>query len=353
MFEDRENNVWVGTHGGGMTRFRHRAAYLFHEASNSDETQIDTVAATAAGRLLLATYEGGLIQFDAASMRFGAFPPYRGNSRLAAHSRVLTALEDHAGTIWTNLSGMGLFRIRAHSPKTHESSVEEQSSRELEGKTIFEDSRGTLWVGTYFGIARQESGEFEFYRSESGLPQGLISAIGEDQDGGIWVGGAAGLFHWKDGRFEKFLPSGAHEYGPVTSLFRSRDGAFWIGLENGGLDRLWNGTLHHYGASQGLPPVKITSVIEDDERRLWLATFHDGLLCVPIESLDAVAAQQRQKVAVVWLKKEDGLETNAFRYGYQPAAAKGKDGRLWFATLKGLVMVDPKRIGRNSVSPRC
>ncbi len=194
LFEDRENNVWVGTHGGGMTRFRHRAAYLFHEASNSDETQIDTVAATAAGRLLLATYEGGLIQFDAASMRFGAFPQYRGNSRLAAHSRVLTALEDHAGTIWTNLSGMGLFRIRAHSPKTHESSVEEQSSRELEGKTIFEDSRGTLWVGTYFGIARQESGEFEFYRSESGLPQGLISAIGEDQDGGIWVGGAAGFF---------------------------------------------------------------------------------------------------------------------------------------------------------------
>ena len=344
LFEDRENNVWVGTHGGGMTRFRHRAAYLFHETSNSDETQIDTVAARAAGQLLLATYEGGLIQFDEGSMRFGAVPEYRGDSRLATRSRVLAALEDQFGTIWTNLSGAGLFRIRG-------SLVEEQSPRELEGKTIFEDSRGTVWIGTYFGIARQESGKFKFYRAESGLPQGLISAIGEDQEGGIWVGGEAGLFHWKDGRFEKFLPSGTREYGPVTSLFRSRDGALWIGLENGGLDRLWNGILRHYGAGQGLPPVKITSVIEDDERRLWLATFHDGLLCVPIESFDAVAAQQRQKVAWIWLKKEDGLETNAFRYGYQPAAAKGKNGRLWFATLKGLVMVDPKRVGRNSVVP--
>ena len=35
----------------------------------------------------------------------------------------------------------------------------------------------------------------------------------------------------------------------------------------------------------------------------------------------------------------------------QPAAWRGRDGRLWFTTQKGIVVVDPNRLAHNGLTP--
>jgi signal transduction histidine kinase len=48
---------------------------------------------------------------------------------------------------------------------------------------------------------------------------------------------------------------------------------------------------------------------------------------------------------------EDGLETSECSVNIQPVVCRGRDRRLWFATSKGVSVVDPGRLRTNSVPP--
>jgi hypothetical protein len=47
----------------------------------------------------------------------------------------------------------------------------------------------------------------------------------------------------------------------------------------------------------------------------------------------------------------DGMKSDECFGGYQPAGWKAHDGRLWFATKRGAVMIDPKTFRRNVLPP--
>jgi PAS domain S-box-containing protein len=347
LLEDREKNIWVGTDGGGLVRLRRRAANVFDEAQGLGEIVIDSVVERAAGGILAATYGGGLVGFDEATRRFSRLIEQPVLKRISADSQVTSVLEDHAGTIWAGVYGRGIFRIRGRS-------MEQTMPGDLGGsipKSLLEDSRQTLWIGTDHGVASYRDGQFHPYGEESGLPRGDWNALAEDGHGGIWAGGPAGLFRLVDGRFQKFLPPGVASYGPITCLYTDRAGTLWIGVEDRGLNGLREGVLTRYGPAQGLEVTTPASIIEDGLGYLWIGTIRQGLARVPVASLAAVAEGRQPGLHAVWLTKEDGLATNQFRSNYQPAVWKGRDGRLWFATLKGLAVVDPRRFRENTAIP--
>jgi PAS domain S-box-containing protein len=346
IFEDREQNVWVGTHGGGMVRFRARAVRHFDDSDGLTEMMVDTVAERASGSLLVSTYGGGLLLFDESRLRFSPLTGYAGIEKITGKTVVSSTLDDGAGTIWAGVQSKGLYRFSQAGAK--ESNVGELGG--YTAKALFQDSRGTMWIGTEKGLASYQSSRFTKYDSQSRTGLGSISAIAEDRHREIWAGGIAGLFRIRSGRFEKFLMPDGRDFGAITSLHGNKD-SLWIGVENGGLYRLQDSALTSYGPDQGLPSSRITGITEDDQGRLWMATFEDGLLCVPVDSFDAVDARRSRLLDLIWLRREDGLGTNQFRSGYQPVLWKGRDGRLWFATLKGLVMADPQQVQRNLTVP--
>src|SRR5262249_50059036 len=47
----------------------------------------------------------------------------------------------------------------------------------------------------------------------------------------------------------------------------------------------------------------------------------------------------------------DGMNSRECNGGFQPAGWKTRDGRLWFPTEKGLVVVDPQKLKANSLPP--
>src|SRR5688500_17748824 len=49
---------------------------------------------------------------------------------------------------------------------------------------------------------------------------------------------------------------------------------------------------------------------------------------------------------------KDGLIPNETNGGFQPAAWRGRDGRIWFPTIRGLAVVQPARARTNLVPPR-
>src|SRR5690606_3076690 len=59
--------------------------------------------------------------------------------------------------------------------------------------TVYEDSRGDMWIGTAGGVTRISGDVFETYTIGDGLLDNAVYAISEDRDGRIWVGTRRGV----------------------------------------------------------------------------------------------------------------------------------------------------------------
>ncbi|MBR1755518.1 MAG: helix-turn-helix domain-containing protein [Bacteroidaceae bacterium] len=105
-------------------------------------------------------------------------------------------------------------------------------------------------------------------------------------------------------------------------LFRDHEGHILVGTQNGLLvydER--DGSLRHYGTSEGLPNNCIQSIIDDRDGRLWMATM--GGLC----RLDLATGK-----ALV-LDATDGITDRTFT---ERTALRTADGQLLFGTEHGI-----------------
>src|SRR5262249_19058218 len=92
----------------------------------------------------------------------------------------------------------------------------------------------------------------------------------------------------------------------------------------------------------------VQRVIEDGHGYLWMTSNH-GIFRVRQSEL-ANAAAGNGRIHPVPVNTASGMrsaECNNAQHG----AWKSRDGRLWFATVKGLAMADPARIELNPTPP--
>ncbi|MBR9920779.1 MAG: hypothetical protein GYB31_08065 [Bacteroidetes bacterium] len=110
------------------------------------------------------------------------------------------------------LFGMLLhFGVSAQSPLSgFEHLGEEQGLTEEHNSFVFKDSRGFIWIGSYFGLYRFDGLEVKNFTPgplEGQLPeQAVQSPFFEDGEGNVWFGTLSWLvcYNHKSGRFEKY-----------------------------------------------------------------------------------------------------------------------------------------------------
>ena len=124
----------------------------------------------------------------------------------------------------------------------------------------------------------------------------------------------------------------------------------WIGTD-GGLARLERGRLTSYTRAQGLPDEVISQILDDHSGNLWLGS-NRGIFRIARRELEAIASGGGASLNVVAYGRADGMENAQCTGGFHPAGLRTRDGKLWFSTVKGLVMVDPATIPRNDLPPR-
>ena len=70
VFEDRERNLWAGTSGGGLMRFRMRRCRSFGPESGLTERVVPSVSLGSDGELFIGTYGGdGVYRFGQSGIR--------------------------------------------------------------------------------------------------------------------------------------------------------------------------------------------------------------------------------------------------------------------------------------------
>ena len=212
--------------------------------------------------------------------------------------------------------------------------------------------QGGLWVGTAIGLLRYQDGQTNWFRSDLSPALRNVRAILEDREGNVWFGsGGNGIGCLQpDGKLRHFAKRDGLASDFVQCLYAAPDGALWVGTSGAGLCRYKEGRFATIGRAQGLPHGHICTILEDGLGFLWLSS-RGGIFRVAKAELDRCADGLTTEVSCLAYGLGDGMPTLACSAGLQPAGCKTPDGRLWFPTAKGLVVVDPQQVKTGSVPP--
>jgi ligand-binding sensor domain-containing protein/signal transduction histidine kinase len=325
VLEDREGNIWLAVDRAGLVRLRDARFQTFSTAQGSRMPAAASVAEDSRGAIWIGSIGSGLQRFTAGGLETVPLP------RPSAGGFVFSVFPAPDGRLWMSADREDLFYFDGTQVRP--------APWNLHGiKTILVDRSGAIWLGTKTGLSRARDGVLKTFGSADGFSRGDVRALAEDPQGAIWIGlGDGTVFRHTDGSFREFKPSDGEHGHAIWSLYADTDGTIWIGTFRGGLLRLRDGRFTRYTTEHGLPSNIICQVLEDGAGQLWMGSY-GGIFRVAKATLTTSVSGT---IPLVSYGRSDGLPTLECSGNYQPSAWKARNGRLWFATAKGVVSVDP------------
>jgi signal transduction histidine kinase/streptogramin lyase len=335
VFEDREGSLWVGTRNGDLAQFTDRTVSTKAGPPSVRNISIESVSEDAAGVMWFGTNRGLTRWEDGVERTFTTEDGLPEN-------RVYATYPADDGTLWVG-TAEGLLRWRGDRP----------ASAVLYPATIFSlylDRARTLWIGKNDGLGRLRDGRFEEVPNAGGFHSGQVRGIHEDDRGIVWVTTSNGLAQVEGNQLIRARESlGGAALHADRGIFSDRDGSLWFGAGTS-LVRRQGGTFRVLGTADGLPRDWLFQVLADDLGFLWAATSR-AIFRISKDSIEAVLRGQRHGFALASFDTSDRRGEIAARRSRTPGAWKARDGRLWFATLRGMVTIDPRRVRTNSLPP--
>lgn len=156
-------------------------------------------------------------------------------------------------------------------------------------RAFYVDNEGQVWMGTMDGvyILDTEDGKLSHYKHSRSdpfsLPNNSVWDIYGDRQSNVWIGMYSGKLCCvnvnESNAFRSWTPkTGGLNYAPV-SAFAEDGNSLWIGTEGGGLNLMNVSTEQIVPfVDKGKTPLSnVKSLVLDNDRRLWIATFREGL----------------------------------------------------------------------------
>ncbi len=338
FFEDHERNEWAGLDAGGLVRIRERRFQTFDTSGQVTTKPARSVCQETNGTLWIGTLGDGLACWQAGALTNLTVPGGTGKGF------AFCVCPDALGRLWVSAGDEDLL-VRERDAFTRVSPV-------VHGvKAILADKAGRIWIGSKRGLYVADSGSSTDFNLYKGFGRHDVRALSEDRFGGLWAGTEDGtLFHITGDTIAAFHPLDSKASQAIWSLLADDDGTIWAGTFRGGLLRFRDGKFTRFSINEGLPDNIICQILPDGAGNLWLGS-HQGIFRVAKSALNDFARGQVKSVSGTVFGRSDGLPSLECSGGYQPAAWRGQDGRLWFTTLKGAVSVKPDEIRPNLLPP--
>jgi ligand-binding sensor domain-containing protein/signal transduction histidine kinase len=337
-FQDHEGNVWTGIDRGGLVRLREKRFRLIGTQENLPAPAVSSVCEDENGDIWIGTFDGGLNRWRAGALKRFDLP--EGPNKASFFS----AYPDQRGRLWLSAGREDLFALE-----------DEKITRPLESahgiKAMLVDRSGRLWMGRQNGLSCLTNGVVTHFSQRSGFGRWDVRALAEDREGRIWIGtGDGALYSFENNHFTAHRTKDGLDNAAIWSLLAEDDGTIWVGTFRGGLLRFKDGQFARYTTQSGLPSDVICQILEDGLGKFWIGS-HKGIFYLPKSSFRAFDEGEIQSLPCISYGLYDGLPTLECSGNYQPSGWRGRDGNLWFATVKGLVSVRPDEVPVNRVPP--
>ncbi|MCU0287338.1 MAG: hypothetical protein MUF15_13205, partial [Acidobacteria bacterium] len=392
---DGDNNIWICTYTQGI--FRYRASdETFSNLSKANgfvDDIIRSITVDREGSIWIGTALGGV-----ARLRDGKFCVF-GTREGLVDDVVFAIIEDRNHYVWIGTNN-GLTRLKNEKELLNFGTGNGNGFPGLSNQTVdtlYEDSRGAIWVGTDKGLNQLQNSPAKIIKWEHYIPGNLVGAVTEDSWGNLWVGTDQELFI-KEKNSEKFkiidfkLNNAKDNYfNHVNLIYEDKNRNLWISVygrqglakfsegsftifdETNGLapislqciyedvDVLWLGTIHglirfknnkfnYFTMKDGLFNNNIYKILEDSRGNFWI-NCNKGFFSVRKKDLNDYADGKKVKILCTFYDKDDGMRSSECNGGFQTAGCKTHDGKLWFPTSKGVVIIIPEKPGINPLAP--
>jgi len=206
---------------------------------------------------------------------FNAIPFTNVNNQISQVVR--TIFQDSKGTIWFGAEN-GAWRLTGQS-LIHIDSIKSESGKGVTIKDITEDKYGTIWFGHTDGISSVEGETVINYYESDGLISNNVWCISSDAEGKIWIGTIKGVCVFDRKYFVNFkLPEGIRDTTMgvsstkiVHSILKDSKGTMWFST-NAGLFSFSNNRLKNVSDKVGIPTNYVGKIVEDKKGGFWVST---------------------------------------------------------------------------------
>ena len=325
---DRDGDIWAGTNGRGLLKFKYRTVWMFGEVDGLPPGSVPkAVLAASDGKLWVGGDCGGLSWFDGS--RFHMYADADG----LTDSCVSSLAEDTDKSILVGTFGGGVFRFL----DGRFTRVSEAITKGLSVVTaLVPTHQGSLWIGYSDGLILQEQGRTRRFTTADGLSSDQVYSAFEDHGGGIWVETSAGIDRFVQNHFVAVAPLYHAVFGEDQA-----GGLFALADRNGAFELKGNKAIVLKGAPEVMG-------IASSPGQLWLCGA--GIYRVPLQSLEAWTSEPAGPRDYTLFGRQDGMNSADCSDGFRNMAIT-RDGKLWVATNQGVAMLELSQAPPNNRAP--
>jgi len=341
MIEDREKTLWLGAGSVGLTALRQGKVETLEPPDHWQNRVVLSTTVSRDGAIWGSSEGSGIYRF--LNNQWTNYSDSSGLSNLF----VWSLSQDAQNRMWASTWGGGIYFQQGGlfvRPPGLENVTAPMAA-------TLQSADGSTWIGTASGLIHYQNGAVTWIGEKEGLKVPDVRTIAEAPDGTIWFGMlGGGLGRLQNGKITQFQKADGLSSDYVQSLHIDTDGALWIGTYGSGLDRFKDGKFSKVTTAAGLPNNFICAIEDDGQGNFWISS-HNGVARISKKSLNDCADGKSSSIASLTYGEGDGLPSVECSGGLQPAAGKLADGRICFATSKGLVVVDPSDTKVNQLAP--
>lgn len=347
IFRDEWKNYWIGTSGGGVSKYTGQQFKYLTQKQGLAGNYIYAVSEDESGNILIGNSGRGLQKLDSGRLVSVDLP------NQLAKAKIKTVYQAEDCSWWYGTDGDGVW------VQTADSFYQFNTSNGLKSNYIrafLEDDFGQMWIATAGGglqkvevMATDTVMEFLIQNidQKSGVEAERINDLVQDHKGRIWF---ASLFNGigvleNDQLFYQLNLSNSEVDNNINCLAYANDGSVWAGSVNNGVYRIGEHEgkfeVQHFEAPAQLSSNIVYQLIFDDHGHLWVGSekgVERIMLSASGEPIDRKLFNQEDGFL--------GVETTL------NAAYKAEDGTMWFGTINGLSSFDDEAKSVTELPPR-
>lgn len=371
IYQDRDENFWVGTYGGGINfasvydnNFLHYSL-KFNQSDNPGNIIVSDFEEASSGKIYIATWGDGIKYFDPETNQHFDLPIGDQSKFDDEIFRAIT-LDENEDILWAASRTNGLFKINVktgnyehftHDPK------EKQSITTNILYTIYKTKNGEIWIGHQSGVDILNPKQNTFRRrndikGQDGKDLHYIRSITEDSKGNIYLGSHDDgllILNQVTGESKHLITENSALNNDIIYALHIIEGNLYIGKMHGGLTvmNMSNYQMVNITSEHGLPNDCINGIAHDLSEQIWLSTnngiskFNISFLSQDQFPTQEFVDQNLKPENFTNFNMSDGLQNNEFKYG----AYYQNENYIFFGGINGYNKFQPQKIIENPIVP--